>query len=148
MSKQTVTQTDSVTDLGNRLNSFDHRHCTCKSPSTMTSLRTFQTEIEQIHQREVAKQRSHGPAPVTDKEKASTKNPLSPPAKGKAKEDATTLQTENILRSNVPEAEGKILVRLRCFISCSSHQYMSRDSRPVRIYFSRTHQPITTRLAR
>ena len=87
----------------------------------MTSLRTFQTEIEQIHQREVAKQRSHAPAPVADKEKASSKSPLPPPAKGKTKEDEAILQTENILRSDVPEVEEIVLVCLRYPISRSCH---------------------------
>ncbi|KAF8893332.1 GTP-binding protein 1 [Infundibulicybe gibba] len=75
----------------------------------MTSLRTFQNEIEQIHQREVTKQRLH--APIED-----STNKISTIHKGKAKEDVsppTGVGGGAInARSEMLDIEEKVLTQL------------------------------------
>lgn len=75
----------------------------------MTTLRTFQNEIEDIHHREISRQRALA---LMDKEKE-TKH-----SKGKAKEDQSTVsdKTENLdgaetSGANLQELEERILVR-------------------------------------
>lgn len=72
----------------------------------MTSLRTFQTEIEDIHHRELLKQRAH--VTVTEKEKEN-KNPQS---KGKFKGDPPDVDNGHgdTVRAGMVEVEEKILV--------------------------------------
>jgi hypothetical protein len=73
----------------------------------MTSLRTFQTEIEEIHTRELTKQRVHTTTNGLDKEKKN-KNPL---PKGKGKADPADPDTGDITeRAEMLEIEEKILV--------------------------------------
>lgn len=85
-----------------------------------TSLQSFQNDIEQIHNREILKQRAHG-AELAQKEQKNTKGKgkeevpadKQSPSKGKAKEEAvvelTSAGTEEH-RDNV-ETEEKVLVR-------------------------------------
>ncbi|KAG6866344.1 hypothetical protein C0991_005265 [Blastosporella zonata] len=87
----------------------------------MTSLRTFQTEIEEIHQRELLKQRTHPPI-TDDKEKDKPRENQTAPAsaKGKVKDDGPT--NDNGVdtapkdlasaRSGMHEVEEKILTLL------------------------------------
>lgn len=67
----------------------------------MTTLRTFQTEIEEIHHRELTKQR----AQVMATEEKENKNPQ---PKGKAKIDPD--EDDMNTRAGMVEAEEKILV--------------------------------------
>jgi parvulin-like peptidyl-prolyl isomerase len=67
----------------------------------MTTLRTFQTEIEEIHHRELVKQR----AQVVTTEEKENKNPQ---PKGKAKDDSDNDEINT--RAGMVEAEEKILV--------------------------------------
>lgn len=70
----------------------------------MTSLRNFQNEIDEIHTREIAKQRAQT---ITEREKEN-KNPH---PKGKAKEDgAESAKRENNGRVGVTEVEEEIQV--------------------------------------
>ena len=79
----------------------------------MTTLRTFQTEIDEIAHRELIKQRTHT-ASTVDQEKEN-RQPLSPSAKGKAKDaghiNGAEPAAENNKRSGLHEIEEKILVR-------------------------------------
>jgi hypothetical protein len=71
----------------------------------MTSLRTFQTEIEEIHHRELVKQRAQ--VIVPDKEKENK----SPQSKGKAKKDPLDLDQDVVSeRAGMVEVEERILV--------------------------------------
>lgn len=74
----------------------------------MTSLRTFQNEIDEIHARELAKQRTNG---TMEKEKEN-KKPAA--VKGKGKDDtADSLKSDPAAsESGIQEIEDKILV---CF---------------------------------
>ena len=77
----------------------------------MTSLRSFQNEIEDIHQRELAKQRGQPSMPI-DKEKEN-KNPVD---KGKAitkEKDDDHLKASVLERTEMLEVEEKVMVR-RC----------------------------------
>lgn len=77
----------------------------------MTSLRTFQTEIEEIHNREIAKQRIQplATATITDKGKENGKS-LNAQSKGKAKDVGVDHETDGSALSGMPEVEEKILV--------------------------------------
>lgn len=79
----------------------------------MTTLRTFQTEIDEIVHRELIKQRTH-PVSGADKEKEN-RQPLSP-TKGKAKDvspvNSAELTAERHARLWLREVEEKILVGL------------------------------------
>lgn len=85
----------------------------------MTTLRTFQTEIDEIHNREVAKQRAKVAAPPDrDKEKEPKDHKVTPTgaAKGKPKDDgAITAPTKpvgsaTVIRSSLLDLEDCILV--------------------------------------
>jgi hypothetical protein len=79
----------------------------------MTSLRTFQTEIEEIHHRELVKQRVQ--VTVAEKEKENK----SPQSKAKAKGDTLDTDKDDIsVRAGMVEVEEKILV-------CQSLQYFA-----------------------
>lgn len=75
----------------------------------MTSLRTFQTEIEEIHTRELTKQRVQTSTNGLDKEKEKeNKNPIS---KGKSRADPVDPDGIHITdRAEMLEIEEKILV--------------------------------------
>jgi hypothetical protein len=76
----------------------------------MTSLRTFQTEIDEIHIREVAKQRTH--AFQVDEREKENKNPQ---PKGKhTKEDSV-----KVGGAGLEEVEEDIQARAICFIGHS-----------------------------
>ncbi|KAG6880330.1 hypothetical protein C0992_011079 [Termitomyces sp. T32_za158] len=79
----------------------------------MTTLRTFQTEIDEIAHRELIKQRTHAVSGA-EKEKDS-KQPLSP-TKGKAKDashvNGAELTAEKNARSGLREVEEKVLTLL------------------------------------
>jgi hypothetical protein len=87
----------------------------------MTTLRAFQTEIDEIHNREVAKQRTKTAAlaekeEVKDQKIAATTTVSQ--AKGKAKEDgfvtnpAKTTDNAGDIRASLLEADDRILVWL------------------------------------
>ena len=89
----------------------------------MTTLRTFQNEIEDIHNREISKQRALA---LADKEKEQ-KNP-----KGKAKEEANHTSGPSLTGTNVNKAAGfqemeeRILVRQHVMLRqrhCSYSSY-------------------------
>lgn len=100
-----------------------------------TTFRNFQNEIEQIHHRELAKQRVHGAEQLQKEQK------LHSHAKGKAKEDTVvelaSAGTEEI-RDTV-EAEEKILV-----CSIRSNQSMNLMSISYRNICRRKYQLIMT----
>jgi hypothetical protein len=75
----------------------------------MTSLRTFQNEIDEIHARETTKQRAHAAA---DKEKEKeNKNPQ----QSKGKEVKVESQEEGDAQPGLTELEEEIQVRARLF---------------------------------
>lgn len=85
----------------------------------MTTLRTFQTEIDEIHNREVAKQRAKVAAPPDrDKEKEPNDHKVTPiaTAKGKSKDDGTNtapakpVGSATVIRSSLLDLEDSILV--------------------------------------
>jgi hypothetical protein len=81
----------------------------------MTTLRNFQTEIDDIHNREVAKQRTLTPK-FPEKEAHDQRSV--PPAKGKARDDTsgatpkvTTLtKGDNAAQASLIELEDRIMV--------------------------------------
>ena len=81
--------------------------------STMTTLRTFQNEIHEIHNREISKQRAQL---SFDKEKEETRKQTN--SRGKAKEDLTASDVQTQTGSGggheglqLQEIEEQILVR-------------------------------------
>ncbi|KAG5715927.1 GTP-binding protein 1 [Termitomyces sp. T112] len=80
----------------------------------MTTLRTFQTEIDEIAHRELIKQRTH--AASTAEQEKENRQPLSPSAKGKAKDaghiNGAEPTAEISRRSGLHEVEEKILTLL------------------------------------
>jgi hypothetical protein len=84
----------------------------------MTSLRTFQTEIEEIHHRELVKQRAQ--VIVTDKEK----EPKILQSKGKTKKDTQDTDRDDVsVGVGMVEVEEKILVPLE--LKCCSTWYLT-----------------------
>lgn len=87
----------------------------------MTSLRTFQTEIEEIHARELTKQRVQTSTNGLDKEKEKEKENKNPISKGKSRADPVDPDGIHITdRVEMLEIEEKILVhsitRLHSFL--------------------------------
>lgn len=80
----------------------------------MTTLKTFQTEIDEIHNREVAKQRAK--ATIFPEKEAKDQRTTSATAKGKAKDDAPTLaptkpiESATVIQASSREFEDRILV--------------------------------------
>lgn len=93
----------------------------------MTTLRTFQNEIEDIHHREISKQRAQA---LQEKEKEQQKH-----SKGKAKEKddvpATPAQND-IAAGRSEEVEERILVRRRS--SDATRSYIEHPPKMYRIY--------------
>ncbi|KAG6828111.1 hypothetical protein H0H92_009161 [Tricholoma furcatifolium] len=82
----------------------------------MSTLRTFQTEIDEIQHREILKQRAHVPLSV-EKDNDTKHPPLSASTKGKAKDDGSngaeaTKPSPETTRARMPEVEEKILTLL------------------------------------
>ena len=82
----------------------------------MTSLRTFQTEIEDIHSREMAKQRSQGARQLKEKENKhpQPKKDTHGATEGEPTTRATAPQDENDTETSMREVEEQIMVRRRC----------------------------------
>jgi hypothetical protein len=86
----------------------------------MTTLRTFQNEIEDIHNRELAKQRAYGAEKVKEnknpknkaKDESVAADSVLKSAKGKAKEEDVSEQAapEPFDNTDMAEVEDKILV--------------------------------------
>ncbi|KXN90600.1 GTP-binding protein 1 [Leucoagaricus sp. SymC.cos] len=78
----------------------------------MTTLRTFQTEIDEIHSREVVKQRAKASAALAEKEKEAKDQKLAgiSQIKGKGKDDASNANpTAAVIRASLLEFEDRIL---------------------------------------
>ena len=82
----------------------------------MTSLRTFQTEIEDIHSREMAKQRSQGARQLKEKENKhpQPKKDTHGATEGEPTTRASAPQDENDTEASMREVEEQIMVRRRC----------------------------------
>lgn len=82
----------------------------------MTTLRTFQTEIEEIHDREMAKQRARiVTSPVEKEEKETMDQKLATVTQAKNKYNGTPISTKYAVgvgptRASLLELEDKILV--------------------------------------
>ncbi|GLB37063.1 putative elongation factor Tu GTP binding domain [Lyophyllum shimeji] len=80
----------------------------------MTSLRTFQSEIEEIHHREISKQRIQASTDKEAREKKESKQPATTQSsKGKAKDNAADVEIDTSTRSSMLEVEEKILTLLQ-----------------------------------
>lgn len=77
----------------------------------MTSLKTFQADIQDIHQRELAKQRNQ--PQIADTKGKENQNPTT--SKGKAKDNVPS----QVDRTDMFETEDKILV-IMCSVDLSS----------------------------
>ncbi|RDB16788.1 GTP-binding protein 1 [Hypsizygus marmoreus] len=91
----------------------------------MTSLRTFQSEIEEIHHREILKQRNAAPADKEKENKALNHPHPTAQLKGKAKDVGTDTGAEGAGRSGMPEVEEKFLALLTS--QAPSDQDAARD---------------------
>lgn len=85
----------------------------------MTTLRTFQNEIDEIHNREVARQRAKVIASGSENQKEpkdQKPNPIVPASKGKAKDDGSNTaptkpaDSAAVIRASLLELEDRILV--------------------------------------
>lgn len=110
----------------------------------MTTLRSFQTEIDEIHNREVSKQRALGTTILEKENKA---------MKGKAKEDPATPSAKQEPPDNVEsdtrsmDEDEQILVCVSASFNSLDQLTMIKKSCNSRTYCSQRTLQITTRLA-
>lgn len=104
----------------------------------MTSLRTFQTEIDEIHIRETTKQRAQAAA-----EKEKEKENKNPHPKGKAREDESDVSKRtSVSRAEMLEVEEQIQVG----VTSRSLPFIVTESLHFRHYFYRQLHQTTTKL--